>query len=145
MKFLANERKKTMNSKQLVVLEALEARKLSYSPYSNFAVGAAILAKDGTIFRGCNIENSAYGCCLCAERTAIFKAVSEGYTKKDFELMAVVADTPGPCSPCGSCRQVLSELFPRDKTIILTNLKGDIYETTVDELLPFAFEESDMR
>lgn len=59
--------------------------------------------------------------------------------------MAVVADTPGPCSPCGSCRQVLSELFPRDKTIILTNLKGDIYETTVDELLPFAFEESDMR
>ena len=133
-----------MTNKQIIE-EALKAREHSYSPYSNFAVGAAVLAKDGRVFHGCNIENSAYGCALCAERVAFFKSVSEGYSKDDLILMGVVADTPGPTSPCGSCRQVISELYPRDQKIVLGNLNGDYYETDANELLPFAFEESDMR
>ena len=84
---------------------AIKARENAYSPYSHFAVGAALLCEDGTLFEGCNIENASYGLTNCAERTAIFKAVSEGHIK--FKALAVVADTEGPCAPCGACRQVL--------------------------------------
>jgi len=114
---------------------AIKARENAYSPYSHFAVGAALLCEDGTLYEGCNIENASYGLTNCAERTAIFKAVSEGHTK--FKALAVVADTEGPCAPCGACRQVISEFdIPQ---IILANLKGNYRVLDLDELLPFRF------
>ncbi|WP_186278857.1 cytidine deaminase [Lysinibacillus sp. BW-2-10] len=118
------------------------ARENAYVPYSKFKVGAALLAEDGTIYQGCNIENSSYGLANCAERTAIFKAVSEG--KKKFKALAVVADTQGPCAPCGACRQVISEFCAKDMPVYLTNLKGDTKLTTVGELLPGAFSPEDL-
>ncbi len=133
-----------MDKLELIKL-AIEARKLAYIPYSHFAVGAAILTKDNKVFKGANVENSSYPCGICAERNAIFHAMMEGYKKDDFEALAIVADTEEPCSPCGMCRQVISELFPLNKPIYLANLKGDIKETNVKELLPFAFSESDLK
>lgn len=120
-------------------LEALEARKKSYSPYSHFAVGAALLCKDGKIYHGANIENSSYPLCMCAERNALYHALMEGEKKEDFIALALTADTDGPCSPCGACRQVLSELFPSKAPIYMGNLNGEWRETSVEELLPFAF------
>ena len=114
---------------------AIKARENAYSPYSHFAVGAALLCEDGTLYEGCNIENASYGLTNCAERTAIFKAVSEGHTK--FKALAVVADTEGHCSPCGACRQVISEF--EIPYIIMANLKGDYTVVELDELLPFRF------
>lgn len=113
----------------------------SYAPYSHFHVGAALLTKDGKIFTGCNIENAAYGPSNCAERTAIFKAVSEGY--KDFEGIAIVGGLNGKikdfCPPCGVCRQVMSEFCKKDFIIILKNDKNEIKEFTLEELLPQSF------
>lgn len=114
---------------------AIVAREKTYSPYSHFGVGAALLCEDGGIYEGCNIENASYGLTNCAERTAIFKAVSEGCTK--FRALAVVADTEGPCSPCGACRQVISEF--EIPYIIMANLKGAYTVVELDELLPFRF------
>ena len=130
-----------MNIEQLIE-EAKKARDKAYVPYSKFGVGAALLTNDGKVYQGCNIENAAYSMCNCAERTALFKAYSEG--DRDFQMMAVVADTDRPCSPCGACRQVISELCPSDMKIILTNLKGDVQELTVAELLPGAFSPEDL-
>lgn len=130
-----------MNFNELIE-EAKKARGRAYVPYSKFAVGAALLTTDGKVYHGCNIENAAYSMCNCAERTALFKAYSEG--DRNFALLAVVADTDRPCSPCGACRQVISELCPRDMKVVLTNLKGDILETTVEELLPGAFTPEDL-
>ena len=124
---------------------AIEARNLSYSPYSKFKVGAALLCKDGKVFKGANIENSSYPLCMCAERNALYNAMINGYKKEDFVALAIAADTDEPCSPCGACRQVISELFPRDGEIILANLKGDLKETNIDELLPFAFSGDDLK
>ncbi|SDI85824.1 cytidine deaminase [Alteribacillus bidgolensis] len=121
--------------------EAIEARNQAYVPYSNFPVGAAAVNGDNEIFSGCNIENASYGLTNCAERTAVFKAVSQG--NQDLKTIAVVADTDGPVSPCGACRQVLSEFFPSTGKVILGNLKGDIQVTTVAELLPGAFQAED--
>lgn len=131
-------------TKEDLVYEAIEARDLSYSPYSKFAVGAALLTKDGEIYRGANIENASFSLTMCAERNAIFNAYCHGVTQDDIEALAIVADTVLPVSPCGSCRQVLSELFPHDKKIYLANLRGDIKETTVDELLPYSFDSDDL-
>jgi cytidine deaminase len=114
----------------------------AYVPYSRFPVGAALLTKDGQVFTGCNIENASYPLSICAERTAVFKAVSEG--ERDFEKLVVTGHTEGPISPCGACRQVLVEFCDPDMTVILTNKKGDIFNTTVSELLPGAFKEKDM-
>lgn len=125
--------------------QAIEARKLSYSPYSNFQVGAALLCKDGKVFVGANVENSSYPLCMCAERNALYNAMMNGYKKSDFMALAIAADTDTPCSPCGACRQVISELFPRDGEILLTNLKGDSYKTNIDELLPLAFSGDDLK
>lgn len=125
-----------------LIQEAKIAREKAYTPYSKFKVGAALLTKDGKIYGGCNIENAAYSMCNCAERTALFKAYSEGDTK--FEMLAVVADTDRPCSPCGACRQVISELCDPNMKVILTNLKGDVLEVTVQELLPGAFSPEDL-
>lgn len=130
-----------MNIDQLIE-EAKLGREKAYVPYSKFGVGAALLTKDGKVYQGCNIENAAYSMCNCAERTAIFKAYSEG--DRDFQLLAVVADTERPCSPCGACRQVISELCPRDMLVVLTNLKGDKQEITVADLLPGAFSPEDL-
>ena len=133
-----------MNSKQLIE-EAVAARKLSYSPYSRFAVGAALLCKDGKVFLGANVENSSYPLCMCAERNALYNALMNGYKKDDFVALAIVADTEEVCSPCGACRQVISELFPKERKIYLSNLKGDMKETNIDELLPFAFSGDDLK
>lgn len=130
-----------MNTKQLIEL-ANDARKYAYVPYSNFAVGAALLTKSGNVYQGCNIENAAYSMCNCAERTAFFKAISEGET--EFTTLVVTADTDRPCSPCGACRQVMAEFCSKDMKVILTNTKGDIFETTVEELLPGSFQAEDM-
>ena len=125
--------------------QAVEARQLSYSPYSNFKVGAALLCKDGKVFLGANVENSSYPLCMCSERNALYNAMMNGYKKSDFLALAIAADTDTPCSPCGACRQVISELFPRDGEILLTNLKGDSYKTNIDELLPLAFSGDDLK
>ncbi|WP_033828384.1 cytidine deaminase [Bacillus andreraoultii] len=130
-----------MKTEQLIQ-EAIVARKQAYVPYSKFAVGAALLTEDGKVYHGCNIENAAYSMANCAERTAFFKAVSEGV--KNFKMLTVVADTERPCSPCGACRQVMAEFCPSDMKVFLTNLKGDITETTVGELLPGAFNAEDL-
>lgn len=119
---------------------AIKARENAYSPYSHFAVGAALLCEDGTLYEGCNIENASYGLTNCAERTAIFKAVSEGHIK--FKALAVVADTEGPCAPCGACRQVMAEF--KIPLIIIGNLMGNIKIVTMEELLPFSFSECDV-
>ena len=124
---------------------AIEARNLSYSPYSKFKVGAALLCKDGKVFKGANVENSSYPLGMCAERNALYNAMMNGYKKEDFVALAIAAETDEPCSPCGACRQVISELFPRDGAIVLTNLKGDLKETNIDELLPFAFSGDDLK
>lgn len=131
-------------TKEELVYEAIEARDLSYSPYSKFAVGAALLTTDGEIYRGANIENASFGLTMCAERNAIYNAYCHGISQDDIEALAIVADTELPVSPCGACRQVISELFPHDKKIYLANLKGDIKETTVDELLPYSFDSEDL-
>ena len=119
---------------------AIKARENAYSPYSHFAVGAALLCEDGTLYEGCNIENASYGLTNCAERTAIFKAVSEGHIK--FKALAVVADTEGPCAPCGACRQVMAEF--KIPLIIMGNSMGNIKIVTIEELLPFSFSECDV-
>lgn len=132
-------------TKEELVLQAKEARKLSYSPYSCFAVGAAVLTKDGKVFLGANVENSAYPLCMCAERNALYNAYMNGYKKEDLAALALSADTDGPCSPCGACRQVISELFPAKAPIYMSNLKGALQETTITELLPFAFSPEDLK
>ena len=120
---------------QRLINRAIVARETSYSPYSHFGVGAALLCEDDTVYEGCNIENASYGLTNCAERPAIFKAVSEGH--KRFKALAVVADTEGPCAPCGACRQVISEFgIPR---IIMANLRGDYTVVELEGLLPFRF------
>ena len=124
-----------------LIEEAEKARKRAYTPYSKFQVGAAVLCVDGRIFTGCNIENASFGLTVCAERVAIFKAISEGLTK--FEAIAVIGDTDKPCSPCGACRQVISE-FGEDIPLIMANLKGDVKIKKIKELLPEAFGKNDL-
>lgn len=131
-----------METKKLIE-EAIKARETAYVPYSKFQVGAALITTDGKIYRGSNIENASFGLTNCAERTAIFKAVSE--KDHNFAAIAVVADTDGPVSPCGACRQVMVEFFPKDMPVYLTNLKGDVQQTTPNELLPGAFTKEDMK
>lgn len=129
-----------MTDFSFLMKQAQAAREKSYSPYSHFRVGAALLTKSGKIYTGCNIENAAYSATVCAERTAIFKAVSEG--ESDFEALAIVGGKEGEaaefCTPCGVCRQVISEFCPKDFKIILGNEnKFEIY--TLEALLPFSF------
>ena len=120
---------------------AKDAMQKSYSPYSNFKVGAALLCNNGKVFSGCNIENSSYSPSNCAERTAFFKAISEG--DKDFEKIAIVGGLGGVikgfCPPCGVCLQVMSEFCNDDFKIILTNENNEITEKNLCELLPFSF------
>ncbi len=114
---------------------ALEARQNAYVPYSHFAVGAALLTAEGEIFTGCNVENASYGLSMCAERNAIFAAVSKGH--REIKALCVVADTKEPVAPCGACRQVMGEFaIP---LIILGNCQGKTKNYTWHELLPEAF------
>jgi cytidine deaminase len=114
---------------------AIEARRRAYAPYSNYHVGAALRTKSGRIFTGCNVENAAYPTGMCAERVAVFKAVSEG--EREFEVIAVATSNGG--SPCGGCRQVLAE-FGLDTLVLIADHHGRlVQETTVDGLLPGAF------
>ena len=128
--------------KEQLLAESKIAREKAYVPYSKFQVGAALLDGNGNVYHGCNIENAGYSMTNCAERTAFFKAISEGV--RDFKAIAIVADTPGPCSPCGACRQVMSEFCSPTMPVYLTNLNGDVQETTVGELLPGAFTTEDL-
>ncbi|MBS4209075.1 cytidine deaminase [Bacillus sp. FJAT-50079] len=125
-----------------LIQEAEKAKEKAYVPYSNFPVGAALLTKKGQVYRGCNIENAAYSVTNCAERTALFKAMSEG--ESEFAMLAVTADTLRPVPPCGACRQVIAELCPKDMKVVLSNGKGETKEITVEQLLPFAFSPEDL-
>lgn len=118
---------------------ARQAREKAYAPYSRFLVGAALQTRDGRHFSGCNVENASYGLCNCAERTALFSAVAAGCRPGDFVALAVIGDTPGPISPCGACRQVMSELCDETMPVWLGNLNGAVQETTVQTLLPGSF------
>jgi len=124
---------------QQLMHEAIKAREKAYAPYSRFPVGAALLARDGRVFHGCNIENASYGLCNCAERTALFAAVAAGYKPNQFQTLAVVGDTDGPIAPCGACRQVIIELGSPTLEVVLTNLKGAVEVTSAAALLPGAF------
>jgi cytidine deaminase len=132
-----------MKPEQLIS-QAIDATKYCYVPYSKFKVGAAILTKDGKVIHGANIENSSYGLSICAERTAIFNAYLQGYQKEDLLAMAVIGPTQGPISPCGACRQVISELMNENTPIYLSNLKHVVQETSPLGLLPFAFSKKDL-
>ena len=127
-----------MDAENLIKL-ATEARENAYAPYSRFKVGAALLASDGRVFTGCNVENATYGLTVCAERVALWKAVSEG--EREFVAVAVVADGERPPSPCGACRQLLWE-FCDDIEVITANLRGGRQSYHLSELLPYPFDRS---
>lgn len=132
-----------MDKKDLFIL-AKEAMKNSYAPYSNYNVGAALLTKNGNIFKGCNIENASYSVTCCAERTALFSAVAN--SEKDFEAICVVGSKNGEivdyAMPCGVCRQALAEFCDTDFKVYVGKSENDIKEFTLDELLPCSFDKS---
>lgn len=119
-----------------LIRAALKARESAYAPYSGFKVGAALQGKDGSVFRGCNVENASYGLTNCAERSAVFGAVCAGV--RDFTAIAIVTDLENPAAPCGPCRQVLAEFSP-EMTVVLANTQGKQVVTSIRELLPMAF------
>lgn len=120
--------------------QARAVRKRAYAPYSHFQVGAAVLAGDGRVFTGCNVENASYGLTTCAERTALCAAVAAGCKPGDLTHIAVIGDTEGPISPCGACRQMMLEFGGDQLDVTLANLNGDMHHTTVGDLLPGAFQ-----
>lgn len=124
-----------MTDKKLLEI-ADKAMENAYAPYSGFKVGAALLCADGTVFTGCNVENASYGASNCAERTAFFKAVSEGY--RDFSAIAVVSSDGGETFPCGICRQVMAEFSPNIR-IILRNLENNPSSYSFKEIMPYIF------
>ena len=130
-----------MEYKELIK-EAIKARENAYVPYSDFKVGAAILTENGQLYTGCNIENASLGATNCAERTAIFKAVSEGHNK--IKAVAVVGDLNNYTYPCGICRQVINEFATRDIKIIIGKNENDYLVKTMEEILPGAFSKEDL-
>lgn len=127
---------------KMLVSKALEGRKNAYAPYSKFKVGAAVLTEDGKVYTGCNIENASYGATNCAERTAIFKAVSEGY--RIIKAIAIVGIENEYTYPCGICRQVIAEFGSEDIEIILGKNENEYIVKTLDEILPGAFTKRDL-
>ena len=125
-----------MNYNELIQ-SAIKAKKMAYAIYSNFSVGAAVLMEDGKIFNGCNVENASYGATNCAERTAIFKAVSEGYKK--IHAIAIIGSKDTYTFPCGICRQVIAEFSSSDTIIIIAKNENDYIERTLEQILPGAF------
>jgi cytidine deaminase len=126
---------------ELIAL-AIDARSRAFAPYSGFKVGAALVAADGTLVTGCNVESASYGLTICAERVALVKAVSDGRT--EFKRVVVVAETDKPTPPCGACRQLLWEFAP-DAEVILANLTGTVVRYTMRQLLPDAFDAKQLR
>jgi len=124
-----------LNPKDLIKL-ARGARSKAYAPYSKFKVGAALLAKNGKVYTGCNVENASYGLTCCAERNAVFQAVGRG--ERDFIAIAIVSDSPEPTAPCGACRQVLNEFTP-EMEVIMAGAKGQVKTRKLKELLPDSF------
>lgn len=124
-----------MTERELVE-RALEMRRFSYAPYSHFRVGAALECEDGSVYTGCNVENAAYGSSLCAERTALVKAVSEG--RRRFVRLAVAGDSADYCWPCGACRQMLRE-FGTELEVLAANREGAYVSVPLEELLPHSF------
>lgn len=130
-----------MNTQQLAE-KAVEAKKIALPAYSNFHVGAALMTQDGKIYLGGNIETASYSLTICAERTAIFKAISEGERK--FSAIAIASDSPDYCPPCGACRQVIKELCG-NVDVIMINDKNKIKVLNISELLPLAFGDEDLK
>lgn len=124
--------------------QAVKAKENSYSPYSKFRVGAAVLLKDGTIINGTNIENASYGLSICAERSALFSVLNSGYKKQDIKAIAISGDIDLFISPCGACRQVISELMAEDCEVYMLNNKNEYKKVLVSELLPFSFKKEDL-
>ncbi len=123
-----------------LIKKAEQVRHNAYARYSKFKVGAALRAADGRVFAGCNVENASYGLSICAERVAVYNAISSGV--REFTHLALVADSPTLCSPCGACRQVLTEIAP-DIDVIMANLSGDVEIISLKELLPKSFSLKD--
>ncbi|RBP89999.1 cytidine deaminase [Cytobacillus firmus] len=132
-----------MNKEQLME-SARSMRERAYAPYSKFPVGAALLLKDGTVINGVNVENVSFGATNCAERTAIFTAIANGYKKGDFQAIAIAGDTADFLPPCSICRQVLAEFCLPGMPVYLTNEKKEILELTLMDLLPYAFTDLEM-
>lgn len=131
-----------MNNHSELIAQAMSVRERAYAPYSKYRVGAALLGKSGRVYTGCNVENASYGLTVCAERNAIFKAVSEG--ERDFEAIAVVTANAG--SPCGACRQVLVEFLSPDAQVVCVNAKGEVIEEkTLGDLIPDSFTPEKLR
>ena len=130
-----------MTDKDLLIEAAKQARGNAHAPYSNFRVGAALRSSSGRIFGGCNVENATYGLTMCAERVAIFKAVSEG--ERGFRAIAVITDTDALTPPCGACRQLIWE-FCGDIPVSMANLKGKIEVVQMRELFPRPFDDSNL-
>ena len=122
-----------------MLAEAREAQASAYAPYSNFSVGAAVLLSDGTIYRGCNVENASFGLTICAERAAVFNAIADG--RMDIAAVAVVTSAPRLCKPCGACRQVIAEFSQADNPIIVVTAcaGGETTTETITDLLPDTF------
>ncbi len=127
-----------------LVNKAIHGRDFAHAPYSNFKVGAAVLLKDGNIIFGCNVENASYPNGSCAETTTLNKMISEGYKKEDAVAFAIVGQAKRPISPCGLCRQVMSELLPQDTPVVLSTLSKEYVFTTVEKLLPYSFNDGDL-
>ena len=126
---------------EAIVRASVKAKEFSYSPYSRFRVGAALLTENGDIFTGCNVENVSYGLAICAERTALVKAVSEG--QKKFKALAVATDVTSTFTyPCGACRQFMAEFGNYD--VYLTKANGETHKTTLGDLLPYSFQQDDL-
>lgn len=131
-----------MKAEENWIQTAIEALDKAYVPYSHFPVGACLVTKEGHIYQGLNIENASYGLSNCAERTAIFKAISEG--EREFQHLVVAGHTPEPIAPCGACRQVIAEFCQADMPVTLVGDDGITKETTVGELLPYSFTNKDL-
>ncbi len=127
----------TIEEVEVLILAATDARMQAFAPYSNFSVGAALLAADGTIWAGCNVESASYGLTICAERVALVKAISEG--QRDFTGIAIVTNVEQLTPPCGACRQLLWEFAP-NADVILANLQGNRATYRIAELLPHGFD-----
>lgn len=132
-----------MVNEKLLVEKAIEARNMAYAPYSNFKVGAALITEDGSIYTGCNVENVSYGATNCAERTAIFKAVSEGH--HTINMLAVVGDEKDYTYPCGICRQVILEFASENFKIIMIKNKEEYMVKTLNEIMPYAFSKEALK
>ena len=128
--------KKKKISQTDLIIAAQEAKKTAYAPYSKFKVGAALLAKNGQVYQGCNVENASYGLTCCAERNAVFEAVGRG--ERSFSAIAISSDSPEPTAPCGACRQVLNEFSP-EMEVIMAGAKGQVKTRKLKELLPDSF------